>query len=72
MLFQEPCPSGLPETLLVAEAWKRIWGWFVSIPRAPLGYTVASKKLEYGPGTIYAGFPPPLGFGVVPTFWLLL
>ena len=26
--------------------------------------TVDSKKLEYGPGTIYAGFPSSLGFGV--------
>ena len=26
--------------------------------------TVDSKKLEYGPGAIYAGFPSSLGFGV--------
>ena len=25
---------------------------------------VDSKKLEYGPGTIYAGFPASLSFGV--------
>ena len=27
-------------------------------------YTVDSKKLEYGPGAIYAGFPSSLAFGV--------
>ena len=27
-------------------------------------YTVDSKKLEYGPGTIYAGFPFFQAFGV--------
>ena len=30
------------------------------------------QKLEYGPGTIYAGFHSPQGFGGIPTFWLLL
>ena len=34
------------------------------------------SKLEYGPGTIYAGFPSSQGFGVgddhIPTFWSLL
>ena len=38
--------------------------------------TVDSKKLEYGPGTINAGFPSSVGFGLedshIPTFWLLL
>ena len=28
------------------------------------GYRVDSRKLEYGPGTIWAGFPSCLGFGV--------
>ena len=27
-------------------------------------FTVDSKQLEYGPGTICAGFPSSLGFGV--------
>ena len=27
-------------------------------------YTVNSKKLEYGSGTIYVSFPSSLGFGV--------
>ena len=32
------------------------------------------KKLEYGPGTICAGFPSSPGLGIdshIPTFWLL-
>ena len=42
---------------------------------------VDSKELEYGPGTIYAGCPSSLGFGVggpsysnflASTAWLLL
>ena len=38
------------------------------------GYTIDSKKLEYGPA-IYAGVPSSLGYGVggshIPIFWLL-
>ena len=37
---------------------------------------VDCKKLEYGPGTIPAGFPSFLGLGLevshIPTFWDLL
>ena len=38
-------------------------------------YTVDSKRLEYGPGTINASVLSFLGVGVgsrVPTFWLVL
>ena len=41
----------------------------ISVPgarhgRAIRACTVDSKKLEYGPGTRYSGFPSFLGFGV--------
>ena len=43
---------------------------------SPFSVTVDSNKLEYGPGTIYAGFSSFSRFWVgdshVPTFWLLL
>ena len=39
-------------------------------------FTVDSRKLEYRPGRIYAGFPSFPGFVIgarhIPTFWLLL
>ena len=46
-------------------------------PRALKRYdAVGSKKLEYGPGMMYAGFPSSLGVGVggqsYSNFWFLL